>query len=673
MSAKTAKPADQTVRRVLQRVVLPSDRDMDVLPLYVDRDKAQLDLATNTLHGTTRELAKTLSRVGTGADEHLEPQAILGRHRLSVTEGERVSFGTYFNAFPASYWRMWTVVTSVTLNVRVTGPHASVIVYRSMPDGRSQRVESRTVDAHGRGEFAFELTLQPFADGGWYWFDLVAGTEDVVLEEATWVAEVPAEKATPGTVTVGITTMNRPDFCARLLQQIGQDADVQSILDEVLVIEQGTQKVVDDAEFPAAEKALGAKLRVIEQGNIGGSGGFARAQYETLQSDRSTYVLFLDDDIVCEPESILRAATFGDLARRPTIVGGHMFSLYSKARLHSFGEVINQWRFWWESPKTVENDWDFAARNLRSSRWLHRRIDVDFNGWFMCLIPTEVVRRIGLSLPLFIKWDDSEYGVRAREHGIPTVTLPGAAVWHVPWTDKNDALDWQAYFHQRNRTIAALLHSPYDRGGRVVRESFNHQVKHLFALQYSTAELRHRALEDVLAGPMQLHTDLLTKLPEVRALRGQYPDAKLEADPDAFPAVRREKPPKRGADPTQPKGKVGQLLSAGTSAVRQFRPKRNLASDHPEARLAAMDAKWWMITQFDSVVVSSPDGTSTAWYHRDPQEFRDLLKRTVEIHQRLYREWPQLAQTYREALGEITSAEQWSKTFEASVADRETR
>ena len=44
--------------------------------------------------------------------------------------------------------------------------------------------------------------------------------------------------------------------------------------------------------------------------------------------------------------------------------------------------------------------------------------------------------------------------------------MPGAAVWHVPWTDKNDALDWQAYFHQRNRFVAALLHSPYERGGR---------------------------------------------------------------------------------------------------------------------------------------------------------------------------------------------------------------
>ena len=74
-------------------------------------------------------------------------------------------------------------------------------------------------------------------------------------------------------------------------------------------------------------------------------------------------------------------------------------------------------------------------------------------------------------------------------------------MWHVPWTDKNDALDWQAYFHQRNRFISALLHSPYPHGGRLIRESLNHQIKHLVSMQYSTVELRHMALEDVLAGP----------------------------------------------------------------------------------------------------------------------------------------------------------------------------
>jgi len=659
-------PGAATVTRVLQRLILPEDRDMDVIPLYVDHDQAR--------QGGGPGDHRDQPAVGASA-WRLEPQAILDRHRLRVPRGTRVSFGTYFNGFAASYWRMWTVVTSVTLTVQVSGPDATVIVYRSTADGRAQRVDSVITGAADQGapgtgdELTFELPLKPFGDGGWYWFDVLAGTEDVVVESATWTAEVPAERRVKGTVTVGITTMNRPDFCAALLAQVGGDPEVAALLDEVLVIEQGTQLVRDSAVFPEARGALGDKLRIIEQGNIGGSGGFARAQYEALASARSTYVLFLDDDIVAEPESILRAATFGDLARRPTIVGGHMFSLYAKSRLHSFGEVINRYRFWWESPPTVRPDWDFGERNLRVSRWLHRRIDVDFNGWFMCLIPLEVVREVGLSLPLFIKWDDSEYGVRAAEAGYPTVTLPGAAVWHVPWTDKNDALDWQAYFHQRNRIIAALLHSPYERGGRMVKESYYHQVKHLLSMQYSTAELRHRAIEDVLAGPERLHADLPTKLPEIRALRTGYDDARTQADPDAFPPVRRKKPPKRGQDPTAPKGRVGQVVTAAKSGIRQALPNRALAERYPEARLPAMDAKWWMIAQFDSAVVSTSDGTMASWYHRDRGEFQSLLRRTSAVHQRLYREWPALARRYQAALPELTSLEAWERTFLSSTRD----
>ncbi len=101
----------------------------------------------------------------------------------------------------------------------------------------------------------------------------------------------------------------------------------------------------------------------------------------------------MDDDVVCEPEGIIRAVTFGDLARRPTIVGGHMFSLYNKSELHSFGEIVQPWRFWWMTPLDGYSRWDLSARNIRSARWLHKRVDVDFNGWFMCLIPRVVIER----------------------------------------------------------------------------------------------------------------------------------------------------------------------------------------------------------------------------------------------------------------------------------------
>ena len=658
--------------RLLQRQVLPAGGDLDVLPLYVDLEEARLDADKYEIGGSraANDLNNAAIRQSTSTGRRLSPDQILSRTALRVPAGERLSLGTYFNAFPASYWRRWTVVDAVRLSVRLQGAGATVIVYKSMANGRSQRVDSATAELDDQ-TFSFDLSLTPFIDGGWYWYDVIAGDGDAIVAEAAWTAEVPADRLEHGTVDIAITTMNRPDFCADLLAQLGEDADLAPYIDQVLVMEQGTKKVTTGASFPLAEKALGERLRVIEQGNLGGSGGYARGQLESLRKGTATYTMMMDDDVVCEPEGIIRAITFGDLAKRPTIVGGHMFSLYSRARLHSFGEIVQPWRFWWMTAPDTHNDWDFGARNLRSSRWLHKRIDSDFNGWFMCLIPRSVIAEIGLSLPLFIKWDDSEYGLRARSAGYPTVTFPGAAVWHVPWTDKNDALDWQAYFHLRNRLVAALLHSIYPRGGRLVRESFNNQVAHLVSMQYSTAELRLLAIRDVLAGPEGLHDLLPTRLAEVNALRKEFVDARLETDPESFAPVRRSKPPKKGRDTSAIPTRRSQLISAGLAPLRQIRRPRPLSREYPEAEIRAMDAKWYRLASFDSAVVSMNDGTSAALYRRDPAVFRDLTKRSIELHERLVREWPDLARQYRSALADITSPEAWDRTFAPWTEDEE--
>ena len=656
-----------TERRLLQRQILPVDRDTDVFALYVDPEPAVLDADKYEI-GTNRNAvemnaAALRQNISTGARVH--PDQIESRTCLRVPEGERLSLGTYFNAFPASYWRRHTVVTDVDLTVEVVGAGSVVTVYKSMARGHAQRVESATVEGEGqdaRELFSFSLPLKPFVDGGWYWYDVVAGDHGATVEGAEWTAQVPADRAEHGTVDVCITTM-LPDMSAQLLGQLGDAEELRPYLDTVMVMDQGKDKVTDSEYFPAAQAGLGDKLRVIVQGNLGGSGGYARGQLESVRKGTATYAMMMDDDVVCEPEGIIRAVTFGDLAKRPTIVGGHMFNLFSRSELHSFGEIVQPWRFWWQTRLDGYSQWDFGARNLRSSRWLHKRADVDFNGWFMCLIPRVVLEEVGLSLPVFIKWDDSEFGLRAKQAGYPTVSFPGAAVWHVPWTDKNDGVDWQSYFHHRNRIIAALLHSPYERGGRMVRESLNHQVKHLASLQYSTAELRHLAMEDVLRGPHALHGELATKLAEINAFRKQFSDAQLHTDRDELPPVRRKKPPKKGKSDIEIPGRKATLLAAGLAPLRQLRPVREMAEDYPETELTAMDAGWFNLAKYDSVVVSMNDGSSVALYKRDPAHYRDLLKRTIEIHRRFRREWPALAQQYRDALGEITSPEAWEKTF----------
>ena len=164
----------------------------------------------------------------------------------------------------------------------------------------------------------------------------------------------------------------------------------------------------------------------------------------------------------------------------------------------------------------------------------------------------------------------------------------------------------------------------------MVRESLNHQIKHLVSMQYSTVELRHQALEDVLAGPYALHAQLPTKLAEVNALAQAVHRRAARGRPRRLPAgtPREAAAQGQGRDAEIP-GRLSQLVTAGLAPIRQLRPvARRCRGSYPEAEITAMDAKWYRLARYDSAVVSMNDGTSAALYRRDPERFRDLLRKT---------------------------------------------
>ena len=672
MSASTGTTSRETEQeagfRIVQRTVMRADQELDVRALYVGGVSGfTAGDAMSRQSGAGHDDERDSGGSGQASETYEADRGMIGFGRITaeghaVVEPERrLTFGTYFNAFPASYWRRWTPIESVRLTAKLRG-QGSIVVYRSTSKGHVLRASSAQVDSATTQTVEFDLSLTPFIDGGWYWFDLEAGDGELTLEDAVWGVET--DRTGSGRVTIGITTFNRPDFCVDQLFNLATEPAVLEILDEVIVVDQGTQKVTYNPRYEEAAAQLGDKLRIIEQRNLGGSGGFSRAMNEGAAKGLSDYVLLLDDDVVCELEGILRAVAVADLAKTPTLVGGQMFSLYDRSVMHAYGETLARYKWFWGPAPRTRHGHDFAQRSLRSTSWLHRRIDVDYNGWWMCLIPTAVIKQIGLSMPMFIKWDDAEFGLRAQEAGFPTVTMPGVAVWHVPWTEKDDTLDWQAYFHERNRLTSGLLHSPYERGGRLVRESWENHAKRMVSMQYGTGETILLALQDVLDGPERMHRDMTYRVPEIRALREQYPDGRAEPELDRFPGPRLKKPPRKGRAILSPQGTIGKVRTAAAGLVRQVRPVRALAHKYPEGIVPHVDQRWWRLAQYDSAIVSSADGMTASWYQRYPGEFRRQMARSATLHARLLQEWPTLAARYREAMPELTSPEAWKLTFE---------
>ena len=609
------------------------------------------------------------------------------RFAVTVPGGSEASFETYFNAFPASYWRRWSQLDDVLLTLKVEGT-AAISIYRSKSDGTRVAVDSRLVTDEAT---TFDLPLKNFEDGGWYWFDVTAET-DTVISEASWSAphapraQVMPDGETVGPfdkrVTVGIPTFNRPADAVAALEAMTADPVIDEIIDAVIMPDQGNQHPADEPGHADAVAALGDRYHEFRQGNLGGSGGYSRIMYEALGDGaagaaESPFILYMDDDIAIEPDSILRAVQAARYAASPIIVGGQMLNLQERSQLRTMGEAVGKHDFMWTAAPHSVYDHDFAQYPLGflghdrdkknpdayNSRALHRRIDVDYNGWWMCLFPRVVADQIGQPLPLFIKWDDTEYSLRATEHGFPTVTWPGAAIWHMAWADKDDAIDWQAYFHLRNRLIVAALH--HDGGAEgIVKSMQKSTFKHIACMEYSTLAIQIEAMKDFLAGPDQLFDILDTALPRIQGVRKNYSDAVILES-------AAELPPATGA-PGVPTRDIGGRLAKlkkipwAIKGLKHLLEEENPAHHQaPQLNLTPDEARWFTLSRVDSATVTTAGGTGVAFRKRDRALAKQLVEDTRALQKEIVERFDELKQTYRGSFAELSSRTEWKKIFDA--------
>lgn len=621
---------------LLSRVILPRPGEpLDVRKLYIEES----DTNARRAHAPTRTT-------------------------LEIGAESEVSFATYFNAFPASYWRRWSILESVVLRVELTGS-ARVDVYRSKATGARITVGGTAAagaEGGAPGVVEFEVDLAPFEDGGWIWFDITTDTQ-VTVHSAGWYAPQPA----PGRadVAVGIPTFNRPADAVNALAALTSDPLVDEVVTKVILSDQGTSKAKDHPGFEEAAAALGDRLSIHNQPNLGGSGGYSRVMYEALKHSECEQILFMDDDIRVEPDSILRALAFSRFAKKPTLVGGQMLNLQEPSHLHVMGEMVDAENFMWTGAVNTEYDHNFAKYPLNSedherSRLLHRRIDVDYNGWWMCMIPRRVAEELGQPLPLFIKWDDSEYGLRAGEHGYPTVTLPGAAIWHMAWSDKDDAIDWQAYFHLRNRLVVAALHWDGKISG-LIASHLKATLKHLLCLEYSTVAIQNKAMDDFLAGPDHIFSILESALPEVRKMRSQFPDAVVLESASALPAPSDKRWRKKVSIPTNPLSISVRLARGVLHQLSAHNPEHHV---RPQINVATQDARWFSLCKVDGVTVTTADGRGVVYRQRDRAMMFELLRESLTRQVQLGRKFNKMRKVYRKALPQLTSTESWEAVLE---------
>lgn len=588
------------------------------------------------------------------------------RDAITVPAGGQVTTNTYFGRFPASYWQRWTEVPEVDLVTCCTGTGALRLV-ASDPDGQPRVVRTVDVTADHPREVVLTAPLDRFVDGGGLWLDLSGTHGPLTVAHARWTVPTPVFRRPTAVV---MPSYNRVGYCIDTLLNLARDREVLDLLAAVHLVDQGSDPVDHSAVFPQVVDLLGGKLRYLRQPNLGGSGGYSRGLAEAIEHHgEHVNALFLDDDIWLEPDVVIRLSAFEQHTRKPVIVGGQMLRLLHPDRLHVGAETADLGTLAAGEPVEralvdagmVDDAATVPGRRTGNHREARRptfqqetRVDAGYNGWWACLVPGEVVRNVGYPLPAFFQWDDIEYGFRARGKGYPTVTLPGAGVWHADF-DWKDWDEWHRYFNIRNSMITAALHGGFDRRG-VTASLLQQLLRYLAAMQYGLAATLLKSVEDFLAGPDVLRDGGVRAAGDVRRLRAEYPETVLHPAANV-PGVDF------GRTPLVPSGRPP-LLRKSLLLARLARQWRGQVSG--AAAIPAGSAYWWHVSNYATAVVTDASQEGVRVRRLDTDRLHRLARRGVALLARLYREGPAVAVRYRAELPGLTSPENWQRLYRAN-------
>jgi galactofuranosylgalactofuranosylrhamnosyl-N-acetylglucosaminyl-diphospho-decaprenol beta-1,5/1,6-galactofuranosyltransferase len=452
-----------------------------------------------------------------------------------------------------------------------------------------------------------------------------------------------------------ICTYNRVEECLDTMQALADDPEALAVIGAVRVVDQGSDPLESRDRFTAVSKALGDKLVYLRQPNLGGAGGFTRGLYEATAGAPEEHrdVLLMDDDVMLEPELLIRLTAFGACTPQPTIVGGQMLNLLHPAHLHISAEYADpeNLKVGLPVPGALQEAYLLGLDERLLPINQERRADTEYNGWWSCLIPAEIVRRIGYPLPLFFQWDDIEYGYRARAAGFPTVSLPGAGVWHgdFGWKDWDE---WHRYFNLRNGLIMAALHTGFS------TKTINARIRHLLSvyligMHYGLSATLLQAVEDFLDGPEILRDGSVGSAARIRRVRADYPETTVHKMSELSEDFRALTVHRAGGEPSN------ESLTWVKRAVYQLLDR----VPHRMGFIPAGDAHWWHVGLFERAVVTDMGEQGVRIRQRDKAKLIALARRGLQAMRRLHTEGPAVAERYRAAVPELTSRENWARLY----------
>ncbi len=550
---------------------------------------------------------------------------------LHLDRGERATFDTAFGVFAAGRWCRLTAIDDIVVSLDTEG--ACMVELIAYAGGVDTVIASSDECATLRCPDIRSLAAESF------YVAVTALDDHVLVRGGQWsTTTAPLRDVHLG---VSITTFNRQQYVLATIDKLVElEATIPSISGHLRV------NVVDNADNLQPNIPASAPVRVLPNPNLGGAGGFARGLIEFREEGWSTHVLFMDDDISLEPESIIRTIS--------------LLSYSTSEDLCIHGAMLSEELPWMQFEAGSEYDF----RSVYPLRAIGRDIDlrhrsevvrdhleptIDYSAWWYTVFPMHIGKEN--PLPVFVRGDDVAFGL--MHTGKHTVTLNGISVWHADFALKNNPSS--LYYEVRNFALIDTLvfddHSAWHLAWRYLGFGFRNAYSH----RYASAEYMMWGMKDFLAGPDEwMKIDHSAKHDELRQV-SEEKAAPLNEDLKSLGFT----PPKAKA--VRLGGFVLSSLIGSGRIVPKFLKSKSIGVAQIDVRAVGLAIR------HDKILYRHPRFEEGFLCERDTKRFRTIQREVFRTTWQLVRTYKKLKRDYRAKYPDMVSDAAWKQRCKLPV------
>ncbi len=411
---------------------------------------------------------------------------------IAFQAGGQADFNTYFNALALQKYKTYCAWDKLFVNLDFCGTFLMKIFGVSSDRTQVCIVEKRISSAK-RTSISVEIPTDSFNCTMLY---LSLNAESNGQFFSGNYAVQSAETLNRINIAVIICTYRREKYILRNLCSIHRFLETNPLFSKECI----HFYVIDNGHTLSADAVKNDFVSLYQNKNCGGSAGFTRGLMEAAHSDRNhTHFLFMDDDVLLDCSVFSKLYILLSLLKKDCMhltVGGSMIKLSDMVTQHEAGA------FW--DGKRIEN----LGRGLNLTEWNNVQVietlpTPNYNAWWFCCYTMDCLERVGYPLPLFIKTDDIEYGLRTKA---PILIMNGLSVWHEDFEGKYDG--FVEYYVKRNELILSAVQDDKAYMGFQIVKLIKSVGKQIVFQRYFIADLIFKAYNDFLQGAnFLLNTD----------------------------------------------------------------------------------------------------------------------------------------------------------------------